>query len=412
MKHTGEEISASTVSRALKPAPLPRATLAGAKKIDRVLRDNAVAHDRQQALTDEVVDALHEGGFFGIWVPESMRGAEMKPVESIEIIEQLSSSDASSGWVMFAAALAIGTGAAYHGEDPVAEIYGRDRFPVIAGQGIPNGRAEPTEGGYLLSGAWSYGSGIRHVDYVHTGGIIFENGGPKLDSHGDIQARIFVVPREKFIYGDNWDVIGLRGTGSIDYSMKPTFVPTAFTHSTHTKTTDRGGPLYSIGIIGFASLGHAAFALGVGRRMLDEVALVAQTKASPMGALKDSEAFHLDYARAEAKARAARALVFDVWGDIERTIERGDPTTIRQLTMARLALNHATWSIQEVCAFGYRVGGGIALRYGPIQRLFRDMNAATQHATSSIPILRDCGRELAGLAEGKEWGFIGLVDKH
>src|SRR5271154_536694 len=175
MKHTSEESPASTSRAAAEPAGLPRATLAGAKKIDRLLRDNAVAHDRQGALTDGVVDALHEGGFFGIWVPQSMRGAEMKPVESIEIIEQLSSADASSGWVMFAAALAVGTGAAYLGDDAVAEIFSGDRFPVIAGQGIPNGRAEPTEGGYLLSGAWSYGSGIKHVDYIHTGGIIFQN---------------------------------------------------------------------------------------------------------------------------------------------------------------------------------------------------------------------------------------------
>jgi alkylation response protein AidB-like acyl-CoA dehydrogenase len=168
--------------------------------------------------------------------------------------------------------------------------------------------------------------------------------------------------------------------------------------------------LYSLGIIGLATLGHGAFALGIGRRVLDEIALVAQTKAGPAGTLRESENFHLEYARAEAKCRSARAFVYEVWADIERSLERGVPVSTRQLTLARLALNNATWSVYDLCTFAYKAGGGIALRQGTLQRLFRDMNAAAQHVTSSIPILRECGRELAGLVKGKEWGFLGLID--
>ena len=45
-----------------------------------------------------------------------------------------------------------------------------------------------------------------------------------------------------------------------------------------------------------------------------------------------------------------------------------------------------------------------------IQRLFRDMHAGTQHITSAPPVFRAVGRELAGLAEGKAWVFLDLVD--
>jgi alkylation response protein AidB-like acyl-CoA dehydrogenase len=388
-----------------------RATLQEAIRIDPLLRENAVANERKRALTDEVVDALHEGGFFGMWVPRCAGGAETGPIESIEIIEQLSSADASSAWVMFASALAIGTGAAYLEDAAVEQIFRGERFPVIAGQGIPNGQAIPEKGGFTLSGAWSYGSGVKHAGYVHTGAIVFENGKPRLQQNGEPEARIFVVPRGKFTYGDNWDVIGLRATGSIDYSISPTFVAREFTHITHTNVPKRGGALYTLGIIGLATLGHAAFALGVGRRVLNEIAQIAQTKGGPAGTLRESENFLLSYANAEAKYRAARAFLFDVWGGIQSALERGDPASTRQLTLARLALNNATWPMADVCQFAYRAGGGIALREGAIQRFYRDMNAATQHATSSVPVLRDCGRELVGLAQGKAWGFLSLVDQ-
>jgi alkylation response protein AidB-like acyl-CoA dehydrogenase len=412
MEPTRREITRQS-DEVSKPCQRARATLDGARRIDSILRKNAIANERMGALSEEVVDALHEGGFFGIWVPKALQGAEMGPIESIEIIEQLSSADASTGWVTFASALAIGTGAAYLGETAVREIFRGERFPVIAGQGIPNGRAEVAEGGYILSGSWSYGSGIKHADYIHTGAIVYENGSPRMGKGGtEPEGRIFVVPRDKFTYGDNWDVIGLRGTGSIDYIMQPAFVPAEFTHVNHEKRPQRGGALYSLGIIGLATLGHGAFALGVGRRMLDEIAALAQTKSGPAGTLRESETFHLEYARAEAKCRAARAFMFEVWNDIERSINRGDPASTRQITLARLALNNATWSIHEVCLFAYKAGGGIALRQGTIQRLFRDMSAAAQHVTSSLPVLRDCGRELAGMVKGKEWGFIGLVDSH
>jgi hypothetical protein len=45
-----------------------------------------------------------------------------------------------------------------------------------------------------------------------------------------------------------------------------------------------------------------------------------------------------------------------------------------------------------------------------VQRLFRDMHAGTQHVTSAPPVMQACGRELAGLADGKSWLFLELVD--
>ncbi|MDX3107310.1 acyl-CoA dehydrogenase family protein [Nonomuraea angiospora] len=118
---------------------------------------------------------------------------------------------------------------------------------------------------------------------------------------------------------------------------------------------------------------HSSWALGVGRRLLDELSRYAVARAGRTGQIADSDAFHTDFARAEAKFRAAAALVRETWDDVERTLDSGRTLDVRQETMVRLALNHITSTITE----------------GPQS-------------------LRECGRELAGLAAGESWALFGL----
>ena len=101
--------------------------------------------------------------------------------------------------------------------------------------------------------------------------------------------------------------------------------------------------------------------------------------------------------------------MFESWADAARTLERGDPLSVRQHTLIRLAMANVTWSAHAVAQFVYASAGTTALRAGTIQRLFRDMNAGTQHVTSSPPVYKAMGRELAGLAPGLSWRFLDLV---
>jgi indole-3-acetate monooxygenase len=82
---------------------------------------------------------------------------------------------------------------------------------------------------------------------------------------------------------------------------------------------------------------------------------------------------------------------------------------VRQHTLIRLATHHATWAAHDVCMFVYKSAGTTALRAGTIQRLFRDMHAGTQHIMPSPPVIQAVGKELAGLADGQRWFFLGLA---
>ena len=371
-----------------------------ARRVATIADEHAAYGDEHGRLADPVVEALHREGLFGMWVPRVVKGgSELDVVSSLQVLENVAYGDPSAGWVLMAASLAIGTGAAYLGDDAVAELFGGERLPVIAGQGTRPGKAVPVSGGFHLSGSWSFASGIKHGTHIHTLGVIEGTGEP----------RIFVLPVEQATLIDNWDVLGLRATGSIDYTIDGAFVPEAYTHFAVTETPKRGGSLYSIGIIGFAAMCHSAWACGIGRRMLDELTASIRAKASRAGLQASSDSFQEEYAKAEATYRSGRALVYETWNDVKDTLDRGDTLSVRQHTLVRLALANMTWASHAAAAFVYKSGGTAALRAGTIQRLFRDMHAGTQHVTSAPPVFRAAGRELAGLAEGSRWLFVDLV---
>ena len=98
---------------------------------------------------------------------------------------------------------------------------------------------------------------------------------------------MFFVPQSHVDFAGNWDVIGLVGTGSFDYEVPEQYVDGGFTFDLIAGRPQRGGPIYRMGVLGLALIGHAGFALGVGRRALDEVATIAKTKQRMGAASRD-----------------------------------------------------------------------------------------------------------------------------
>ncbi|MER6583780.1 acyl-CoA dehydrogenase family protein [Nonomuraea sp. NPDC001023] len=382
----------------------PRLHSAGPTHLDRardlrpLIESEAAEAEALGRLTDPVVAALHEAGLFGIWLPAPLGGSELSPSELLALFEELTYADASTGWVVMATTLENGTAGAYLGDDAVEHIFGGPRTPLFAGQGTRPGTAVREDGGFRLTGRWGFASAMPHAQYVHSLGVVEDTG----------EERIFITPAEDAELLGNWDVLGLRATGSLDYAIDGVFVPESRTHPFAQREPLRGGAIYRLGLLDQALIAHSAWALGLGRRLLDELGRHVAARAGRPGQLAVSDAFHTGFARAEAALRAARALVRETWDDVERTLDAGGTLSTRQETMVRLALNHATSTLTEIAGFAYASGGTTALRDGLLQRLFRDAHAGAQHITSGPQALRECGRELAGLAQGEEWTLFTL----
>jgi alkylation response protein AidB-like acyl-CoA dehydrogenase len=353
-------------------------------------------------LPEHTARALLDAGIVRAELPKSLGGHEFTPRQLIETVERLSYHDAAAGWTMFALQLVTGSTAAFIGEAAAADLFpdvAGGRYALVAGHGTRPGRAVPVKDGYLVSGNWQFASGMAHATHVHS--LI------QVEDTGEM--RILTMPKSQVTLDGNWDVLGLRATHSIDYHCHDVYVPHEYTYLATTTTPVNGGALYRIGLVDMAAIGHTGWALGVGRRLLDELRKVAETRTGTRGAAVDTAQFHAEFATAEARLRAARAWVAEAWGDVEATLDAGDLLTTEQDTLLRLVLNHATSTAREVGGTVHRWAGSAAIRRGPVDRFLRDLHTGTQHITSSPVVLQNCGKWLSGARPEARWTFLDLA---
>lgn len=369
------------------------------EKIAPLLAEHGAQIDETGELTAEVVQALRDSGVLKVTVPEVFGGYEFSPRQIIQTVERLARAEASTAWVVMALGMETGTTAAYLGEETARELYGHGEHPLHAGQGTKPGTAQKVEGGYRVSGSWSFASGIHFASRTQTAAFCPETG----------QALMTTIPVSEATLIENWDVMGLKATRSIDYTYQDVFVPEEHTWPAATTQVNTGGAVYSIGVVNFSGLGHSGWALGASRRLLDELAAHARKRSGGPGSSVDNGQFHAAYAEAEARLRSARAFLLDVWRENEETLDRGELLSTEQETLTRLALNNATWTAHHVAQTAHTWSTTSAIRPGALQRYFRDVNTGTQHVTSSPLVLQGCGRQLAGLAPGEQWLFLELV---
>lgn len=204
------------------------------------------------------------------------------------------------------------------------------------------------------------------------------------------------LPTDAVTIHDNWEAVGLKGTGSCDVSVDDVFVPESFSWGFQDPPR-RGGHLYLLGLPGYVAYEHTALALGVGRRALNLLCDEASGKARGFdgSVLGDRPAFQRDLGRMDMKLNAVRAMVFEVFEHVCRGLEPGHPPRPAQQAEMRSAATLATDMALEVVTSAFRYGGGEAV-YGSndLQRCWRDLNTAAQHFRVSESSHENHGRFL------------------
>jgi alkylation response protein AidB-like acyl-CoA dehydrogenase len=215
------------------------------------------------------------------------------------------------------------------------------------------------------------------------------------------EMRVACLPKSRVVIKGNWHVAGLQGTGSFDYAVPEQLVEEGFTFPLLTAVPKLGGALFRVGVLMITAGGHAGFALGVGRRALDEIEALARTKQR-MGAaapVAESPLFQRELARHEAELRAARLLAFDAFGAIERGALAGDEPSQAQRALVRTATTWVTEVAARAADFAYRFAGTDSLRLpSALQRAWRDIHAGTQHIFVEDRTYVDSGQVFLGIA--------------
>ena len=372
--------------------------LARAEGLRDVIEAEADRSESDATLSPVVVGALHESGLFGLMVPKELGGEEADLPTVIEVYEEVCRADGSTGWTLLANATTSAFAGAYTGAAAIDAMFDGTGVPVAAGQFSPRGTAVRDGDAYVVSGRYSFGSGSAHAPWIGGGALELRDGEFVPSASGMPVIRAYFVPRERVEFLDNWDVMGLAGTGSYDYEVPEQRVDDAFTFDLVNAEARRGGPVYRLGVLGLTAAGHAAFALGVGRRGMEELTRIVQTKHR-LGAdpLRDQQLFRHDYAMHDAALRAARAFVFESFAAVQDVLEAGDDPSLVQRQRLRQATTYATRVATDAVRFAYTAAGTDALRPSVLQRCFRDLHAATQHLVVDNNTLTETTRVLLGL---------------
>jgi alkylation response protein AidB-like acyl-CoA dehydrogenase len=374
--------------------------LTTARSLAAIVEAGADRSEAQGYLADETVAALRGSGLFSILLPREVGGLEADPMTAIEVIAEISRADGSAGWTLMAGVVTNAIAAAYFGDDAIEAMFGAGTDVVCAGQFAPRGEAHPEGDGFRVHGRFGFGSGARHADWLFGGFRLIRDGRPEQLENGLPNVLGVCVPAARASLDGNWNVMGLTGTGSYDYEIPDQHVPAGFTFPLFVAGPRRGGPLYRLGIHGLTALGHAGYALGVGRRALDELAeLAGCRKRLGSETLVSQESFQRDFAVAEASFRAARAYITGAFTDLYRAAAT-DEITLEQRADSRMATTWATRTAADVTRFAYLKAGSDGLRSPSlIQRCFRDMHAGSQHLFVDENTFVDAARVLLGTAE-------------
>jgi indole-3-acetate monooxygenase len=167
--------------------------------------------------------ALRKTRLLGYWCPRELGGLEADPVTHVIVLEALTRIDAAAGWTLGILAGASGLAGAYLPSATTRRLFANG-IPPIAGTTIPRGVAVPAPGGYRVKRRCPYASGIYHADWVAAAALI-----PGMPIPAG--ARLVVLPRNQVVVHDNWQVAGLWGSGSSDYSIEDQFLPEEMTFS-------------------------------------------------------------------------------------------------------------------------------------------------------------------------------------
>jgi alkylation response protein AidB-like acyl-CoA dehydrogenase len=375
-----------------------------ARSLRSLMSEEVAVSESLRTMSPRSVDALWESGLMNYCNPVQAGGAEPTFPQMIAMWIEMAWQDGSLGWIGIANLPSAAACAAYLSDEGFDEVFTQhDNRTTVGGQFFPNGMGETVDGGYRLTGAWNFGSGTGHAEYVAAGFMPSVNGEMVIGDDGMPPLLVAVIPRDEIVFTDGWHVQGLKGTGSYDYNVTDLFVPADRTFELFCQTPQRGSAAaYSLGLMAITAAGHAAWALGVAKSMLDDVMELATTKVR-MGdesSLANKSTFQRGLSHHLAMWRAARLLVVDAFSDAEAKVLAGEKVTPTDRADLRIAATYATEASREIVQWAHLAAGTSAIREGSrLERAFRDMYTGTQHAFISEKTYTDSARLYLGLID-------------
>jgi alkylation response protein AidB-like acyl-CoA dehydrogenase len=377
-------------------------------EVEPVLRKYAAQAEADRRLAPEAITAILDAGLMTTWTPKHYGGLEMHPIPAFKMFEALARIDSAAGWIV---ATSCGIASfSWYPVDANKEMRADQRgFP--AGSWFPPGTAEPVEGGYRVSGQWSFGSGCDYANWLTGQALVMENGRPKIGPGGKPEALIVFFRASEATIIDTWHTLGMRGTGSNDVRIKQVFIPERRSWKIAPLTvTDPAfnGPLYRLGLWIVGPL-NASVALGIARAALDDLIALAEKKTPSY-----TQTGLADRSAVQERVARARALIEAGSGYIETAVARawdfvlkGQKLDIEYGSSLALAGSFSHDAACQAVDLVHSCAGTTGIRQEHrFQQYFRDVHTVSQHAFSSWNRFESIGKLMLG--RESDWAFYYL----
>jgi 3-hydroxy-9,10-secoandrosta-1,3,5(10)-triene-9,17-dione monooxygenase len=381
----------------------PHGTVAAAAALFERLRNRAAEADKLRRLPDATVADMREAGLYRILQPAKWGGHQASLHVFIDALAETAKGCGSSAWC-------LGVVNAHHwlsGLFPEAaqrEVFEGKPDALVSAVIGPRGTARPVEGGYVLKGFWPFCSGSPHADWLMLGGRIVDAG--KVLDEGD-----FLIEIGKVEVKDDWDVGGLRASGSNSVVVDDVFVPAhrflsipKAIEGFYPGADNHEGWLYRSAFMPVLALGVAPAALGLAEGAI--VDFKARLPGKIVSYTFDEKQLempttHMQLAMAESKTRAARLLLHAAAENIERAARAGEAMDLLARAQVRMDISFALRLCLEAIEMLFLAAGGSALATSnPIQRAHRDVHAINMHGLNNLETnLEMYGRVSLGLPQ-------------
>lgn len=408
-----EALRAEAVRAGSRPVVV-RATadtaVAVAESLAPLIAARSLEYERARRIPVAVTELLRESGMFALTLPRALGGLEVHPMTMVECVDRIAWADSSVGWVIM-----IGQGSGFlgwAGRQCGADIVARTPDPILACSLAPQGVGRVAVGvpaggeqSFTLTGRWTFNTGCHGADWLILAFLVQrpeDEGKPFTWGHNTV--RFAVVHRDDVSIGDDWRVMGLKGSGSDAVTVTEVVVDRANTFSPFFEPGEHDGPLYRMSYFSYMMTMMAGYQLGVGRRAIEELRVAAESGQDGLSITDPLVGVAL--LRAESSLRAARLLVRDavdaLWAEVT-TAGAGDPVTRARVAAAT---QHAQRTAHDIVSAALAMAGpGAVEESSVLQRCWRDLTAAAQHIAFAIAT----ERRMARAALGQESRMLHLV---
>ncbi|GIM92107.1 3-hydroxy-9,10-secoandrosta-1,3,5(10)-triene-9,17-dione monooxygenase oxygenase subunit [Paractinoplanes toevensis] len=361
------------------------AVVSGVRELLPVLRDRAQEAEDRRQVSAETVKSLAATGFFRLLQPARFGGFEADPTTFFGCVRDIAAACGSTGWI----ASVIGVHnwqLALFPDQAQQDVWGDDPGTLMSSSYAPTGKIQAVDGGYRVSGRWSFSSGSDHASWVLLGGIV-----PPGEDGTPADFRTFLVPAADYTIEDVWHTIGLRGTGSNDIVVPGAFVP-AYRSLSFGDTARCFGPgqelnqapLYRIpyGSIFPYTITTPIIGMATGAYDAHVTYMRERVRAAYAGVRAAEDPYsQVRVARAAADVDAAWLALTANMTELMALVTAGEKLPMRLRLRVRRDQVHGTeLAIQAVDRLFENSGGRAIYTSHPIQRFWRDAHAGRVHA--------------------------------